>query len=609
MVYAAPKLEPTVYPLHLRIDVTPTGDWQIALGHRDTKPEGGVLSVEAVAGLLDAVVAAGDVSGLDPFLSPDSDLDQVAAERRTGQALSGVLNANPRLSGLFSFYLGHADQAGSELLLAIDVSDPTLRALPWELIARDDSSIHLERARLTVARLGPGPLRIPAPPRGLLQSVVWCPQPDEPISAGLLATLTAAARRHHQPDPILAGTQAPDPDAVVVLHIICHGQRHRDQLALLFDETARDVDGVLQQLIPLLPQVDLVVLSVCESAVALPTELEGMVGQLLSHGATAVVAPCGPLAAEAAGAFLDGLTDAIVAGGSLIGVVGAGRRAVRTLSLPWPDARWSRLQLTLSSLQPPDLLMWQGWRPEGWPRPDAVISRLLQQARTLADSSGFVGIEHLLLALASVPAVGFMKRICHLCLARKARLTERLAGLTIGPGEPDWRGTPRLRSLADALQPGFSLDDLWEALCLNSAPLIEHLLGGPLAQSGPGDFETTAPAQLLTISGLNAVGLEVLGGPEDGHCIFPRPGALIGRWSEPARCDHPLYSTCLLWDRRLSRAHLRWEGGGQVRFLSAGLHLRPGFPPAQLKQARLSVGDIIQLGDATLLRGIDEVTP
>lgn len=608
MVYAAPNLEPAVYPLHLRIDVTPTGGWQIALGHRDARPEGGMLDAEAVAGLLDAVARAGDVDGLDPFLSPDSDLDQVAAERRAGQALSGVLNANPRLSGLFSYYLGQADQAEKELLLAVDVSDPTLRALPWELIARDDSSLHLERARLTVARLGPGTPRTPQPPRGLLQSVVWCPEPDEPISAGLLEVLRQTTARHHLPEPIIAGTAQPAPDAAVVLHLICHGQRHRDQLALLFGETARDVDGVLQQLTPLLPGVDLVVLSVCESAAVMPAELEGMVGQLISHGAPAVVAPCGPLAAEAAGAFLDGLCDAIVAGGSLTGAVGAGRRAVRALSLPWPDARWSRLQLTLGSLQLPEALLWQGWRPDGWPRPDAAVSRLLQRARLLGEPSGFVGIEHLLLALADAPAVGFMKRIRHLCLARQARITQHLAGWTVGPGTPDWRGTPRLRPLADVLSPGFSLDDLWEALRLQGAPVIEHLLGIPLERGETGDFATT-PEHATATDDRDAIGLEVLGGPEDGLCLYPRPGALLGRFSEPTRCDHPLYSRSLLWDRRLSRAHLRWEGDGQVSLLSSGHHLRPGEMPARVKRAQLAVGDILRLGDATLLRGIGEATP
>jgi hypothetical protein len=608
MVYAAPSIEPAVYPLHLRIDVTPTGDWRITLGHRDARPESGTLDAGGVAGLLRAVAEAADVSSLDPLLSPDSDLEQVAAERRIGQALSGVLNANPRLSGLFSYYLGQADQAAQELVLAVDVVEPTLRALPWELLARDDRSGPLERARITLARLGAGIPRPPVPPRGLVQSVVWCPDPAEPISAGLLATLTASTLSHHLPEPIIAGSAPLDRDAVVVLHLICHGQRHRDQLALLFGESARDIDGTVQQLTPILPAADLVVLSVCESAAVSAGELEGLVGQLISHGARAVVAPSGVLAAEAAAAFLTGLLDALVAGASLTGVVGAGRRAIRELSLPWPDARWSRMQLTLGSLQLPQTLLWRGWVPQGWPRPDQSCARLLQRARELGEPGGFVGIEHLLLALAAAPAEGFMRRICHLCLARKARITARLAGWTIGPGAPDWTGTPRLHRLSAGLTPGFTPDDLWEQLLQHGAPLIESLLDIPMDRSGLGDF-ATAPERQSPARDQPAGGLEVLGGPEDGLQLRPDTGAVIGRWSEPARCDHALYTRSLLWDRRLSRAHLRWEGGGHVTLLSPGRHIRPGSPPVRSEQPSLSVGDLLHLGDATMLLGISEEAP
>ena len=106
-------------------------------------------------------------------------------------------------------------------------------------------------------------------------------------------------------------------DATVILHLVCHGRRHRDQLALLVDDTARDIDGPLEQLSDVLPQVDLAVLSICESAAVLAQELESLVARLISRGVRAVVAPSGALAQEAAESFLDGLYAAVVGGFAL----------------------------------------------------------------------------------------------------------------------------------------------------------------------------------------------------------------------------------------------------------------------------------------------------
>ena len=494
MVLIALENESAVYSLHLRIDVSPTGDWQISLGHRDARPEGGHLDIFQVAALQQAIQDAADVSDLDPLLRPDSDLDQVAAERRIGQSLSNVLNANTRLTGLFSYYLGQSDRDEQELLLAVDVSAPELRALPWELLCRDDASTHLERQRITIARLGHGLPRPSVPPRGLLQTLYWCPQPEEPISASLLQTLDQQTHLHHLPAPVAVEAGAPEPDAVVVLHLICHGRQHHDQLVLLAGESARDVDGPLQQLLPILPSADLVVLSICESAATLPSELEGLVGQLISGGARAVVAPSGPLAAESVSTFLTGLYSAITQGASLTSAVGAGRRAVRAMALPYPDARWGRLQLTLSSLQPPRPLLWIGWCPTGWPRPDQPTARMLQRARELGEPSGFVGIEHILMALAEgdlLPAATMMRPWR---FGEDAALVERLL-LTLRQTPPRPSAASRRQLLSRSL-PDRPAADRKQADWLHREHLGDALLS---------DVEDTALTRL-------AWGLEALRG-------------------------------------------------------------------------------------------------
>ena len=120
MALAIPTSESAVFSLHLRIDVTPGGDWQISLGHRDSRPEGGVLDSAQAARIQQRILDAMDPAEMDPLLSLDSDLDQSAAEHRIGQVLSEVLNVNPRLTGLFAFFLGKADHGGQELLLSVE---------------------------------------------------------------------------------------------------------------------------------------------------------------------------------------------------------------------------------------------------------------------------------------------------------------------------------------------------------------------------------------------------------------------------------------------------------------------------------------------------------
>ena len=129
---------------------------------------------------------------------------------------------------------------------------------------------------------------------------------------------------------------------------------------------------------------------------------------MLTAGAHAVLAPTERLATEVVEAVAEALADS-ARSSTLVDAVLAARRAARSLALPFPDARWFRLRLTVASI---DSLM-----PAPHDATPPVPSHLQRRAtassadslgmvlaRARADAeanlTGFVGIEHLLMVLA-----------------------------------------------------------------------------------------------------------------------------------------------------------------------------------------------------------------
>ncbi len=208
------------------------------------------------------------------------------------------------------------------------------------------------------------------------------------------------------------------------------------------------------------------------------------------------------------------------------------------------------------------------WLPRGCPAPNGDAQAFLSKARQRADerADGFVGIEHLLLALEEHPVQG--RAAAHArAILRGGRFEARLSRLAPAADDrdPDWNGTPRLRAISGRLPDGFGVGDLWEAIVderergLQGIDLEHCLLESPPKNWGE------QPAR----------GLQVTGGPEDGRCLFPADGDWVGRAWPGRALDHGLYAECVLEDATISRGgDLQWLGLGRVRIQRGGTHYR-----------------------------------
>lgn len=600
----------TMIPLRLRIEVGDEGGWRLLLVHRDSRGKRGDLDAGAVA----ALRAGLDRSSADAgpvLLVPGDDVEIAALELAAGRALAPVLSASPELNRELAFYQGQASSA-SPILLVISTETPALSAVPWELLCDHASGRHLEESGVTIARLADGRPRPARPLRTTLRNIAWAPAGDE-MSSVLLAKLRASCRAHElSPPERLADAPPLGPEEAAVLHLMLHGAVADDQIALLVDDERRGAGGITQQLRAWLGQVDLVVLSICESGAALTEELDGLVSQLIQAGAPAVVAPAGELSVAAAATFGAGLLGALAAGQPMPAAVTSGRRAVRALALPYPDARWHNLQLTVADLNRTEPLVRQGWRPAGWPRPGAEVGPLLIAAKAIAADSGFVGVEHLLLALGALTDASPLGMLPRLIRSNRARIEKRLALLSPDPAcPPDDDGTPRLQSLGAALQPGFPIEALWQAMLAELGPVLAWHLSSRLRARPSSDADVTQRPESdigLDTDG-RVVALEVLGGPECGRRLRFEPGARIGRWragAERQRCAITLFERTPLRDQTLSRSGvLWWRAPDLVEPLVPNLQLHRGTEPSVILSPGsplwLHQGDRLQLSHASWL--------
>lgn len=603
-----PTITPDVMiPLRLRVEAAAGGGWKVWLGHRDARSERGHLSTMAVDALRTTIQDALSPASTPTVLLAGDDLELAAAELRAGRALSAVLSASERILSLFAYFRGHASSREEPLLLVIEAEEAEIRALPWELLCDRPDGHHLEGDGLTIARLFSGQPRPPSPSRATLQSLFWCPNPDDPSCAAVIRALTATAEANLLPTPTpLSPAPALAPFEARVLHVIAHGIQDRARLALLIDEERRDANNAVQALHAALPQTDLVVVSVCEAGAAARDDLNSLSATLLAGGARAVVAPAEALSPTAIAVFLRGLYGALGHGASLAGAITEGRRAVRALATPFPDARWRELILAVGDMNLPKQVLWRGWRPRGFPRPSPDAARLLHRARELAEASGtgFVGVEHFALALVAGPVSTPLAGLRHQISANRKHIESRLAGLAAGPGEVDWTGTPRLRRMGVQLSVGFTVEALWNTLIEDNPTLVHRLIGGRIATTADATDITErgdAPPPQMAPGPIS--GLEILGGPEDGRWLPYTPDAWIGRWSDPPRCALALYADTALRDLSLSRQHLRWRAPSHVEVVRPICLHRGRQPPLTIDVGviALQANDQIQLGSTWLL--------
>jgi hypothetical protein len=333
-----------------------------------------------------------------------------------------------------------------------------------------------------------------------------------------------------------------------VLHVLA---RDTSPAARLAPEVAR------QGLRSALASIGLVVLDLCSETGAQRTD-PGHAYAFAAEG-VACVAPSTSFAPDPSMAFSRGLYAALASGSDVAQAVAEGRHALRQLDLARAACRWWNPVLVVPDLGalngPPPLR--HARCPAGWPAGDRDAGAVVEEALARGDAQGFLGVEHLAMALVEAPGVP----------AALGRVLRRL-GDPPGPWLPEGppRTSPRLAAMGPRLRPGYTVDDLvramleiaWVAACVD--PFLLARLQGPTAHPVRTPQRTVSTGVLL----------EVEGGPEDGRRLAPRAGDVIGRFDPAIAAD---LANRLFWagvppDRTVSRHHVVWEGGRTMRALA-----------------------------------------
>ncbi len=542
--------------LHARIVIEPGGNWRVELAHRDQRPVvdrvPAASASEVVAEVEQALAPAAGVA------IPGRDARRSRAEERAGRALGRLFAGEVRSQ--LAWHLGHASGAGDPAVLLIDAPQPEVRRLPWELLALDDGSPLEVSGQARIARLGRGQ---PQPHRELqLRIGAWVSDGDDASCAGRISDLRAVAR-----EAGLVLDESPGPPADV-LHVVCHGRRIDAQVSLLAGARELATASAGHTLAARVIGTPLVVLDVCEGGSVQDAELDTLGGRLLEVGAGAVIAPAGRVSVEASRAFCNALYPALAEGAGVADAVAEGRRAVRALALPHPDSRWANFLLLTSSGAALEPLAAASWRPAGWPTLGPDARDWLERARHRAEPHGFVGLEHLVVALEGLRGAGPV--LSQVRFAVKESGPEALDAVdklqrVVGV-EPDWTGTARLQALAGEVSAGAGVEQILERLWTVGAlhailPLRRQTLA---THSVPDHTLDPAGSVVQSERPAPATRLEVTGGPEDGRLLEPEPGAWIGRAADAGAAEVVLYAGTPVSDRFLSRRALRWEAAGRV---------------------------------------------
>ena len=615
--------------LHLSVTVEPDGSWRLALGHRDERRATGMLSAEFIAGLLGEIAALLSPDALPVIGVAGRDVHYARMEEAIGDRLSRALNATPALAARLAGHLSTARLRGKPLTVVVDAEDPSVRSLPWELIGAAPGRPAMEAVRDgVIARLTHGTLRPAAEPTSDLGILLWVPDRADVLCSRLAADVCAIAETLGMPAPVPLDPGNPvwpadwPEDRAAVLHVICHGRRSSEQVALVVGDAARGVATEGAVLVDVLSRAALAVLHVCEGGDATPMERENLASRFTDAGVPACVAPTRQLSADAALAFSRGLYEALWTGCKLTDSVAEGRRRVRGLALPFPDSRWHNLALFVGSLAAVTSrpLVAARWTPTGWPRCAPEVSVLLEAARALAlqHGSGFVGVEHLVLALPQAPGGGRVTVRARQTLTglRDALMHHLGFYLASGTHSGDPSPTARLLSYADRLHAGFNLDDLWEVIFADGAYGLavvtqrDLLLQLQAVSSGDETIETSAPASLslddeLLVGGSPDI-LEAICGPEDGRRLRPKAGHVLGRWSKGSpEVEMVLYRDTLAVDRTLSRRHITWRGEATVELVKRAIRIRRGRrEDVPAGPTLVQPGDILVLTPGTSVRAL-----
>lgn len=517
-------------PVRIQVRSIP-GGWRLSVGRDGLR----AASIDLAAAAVETLKRR-----IDTILKPPpvahSDVQRTEAEETAGTLLLDTLFGEPSVGRVLHNLLGEAHGARQLALIVVDVDDPLLRSLPWELLGAGEP---FEAAGgVVIARLAPGrPSQLPSGPTAVH---VHDLDPTDALCARRTTELIAE----------LDAAGAPRLDRAPILHLIAHGDRGAQSTWLASSTGDTSPGSAAHQLGPWLAEAALVVLDVCDAAAMEVSEHAAVAARFTAQGAGAVIAPKTRLATPAAAAFSRGLYSALFAGDALAEAVAAGRRAVRTCALPHPDGRWCNPILLLSDVRAAQVrLPLAAWQPKGWKVRDPEVRAWLQAARDAADPYGFVGLEHLLHTCPTAGTAHWGVQLRYL-LSQSAPVLANLRLLhPVEDRAPCWDGTPRL--LENVPDPDFDLPQFAHWLCQELDGAVPALLGGVrlhlLDPMGTGTLELDS----LEASGVPAEGVEVLGGPEDGRWFGA--DAVVGRASG---INEGLYRDTTLIDPYLPRRAL-----------------------------------------------------
>lgn len=590
--------------LTLQVRPEPTGGWALQLTRLGQAPFAGALGlseVEALTGTLR------DLLRPPSIIVPGQVTRREANEEAAGRALAQVFSA-PGLGELLHQAIGEGLGA-----LVLDADEPTIHALPWELICAGPTGLPLEEATgAVVARLSIGAPARPAPAASRLRVLAWCAQPDDPTLARVSTALRGLCDELGVPiltlPPDLApGLPEPEPDTLDLLHLLCHGERAVGSLRLRLpgaDGTSGSLSAVLDGA---LDRFGLVVIGVCQGGRVSAHRLNDLSGRLLRRGVTACLTPAEPMREDTLIALMAGLLPKLVAGADLAAAVLAARRAVRANRSPHPDSRPYTAQLQVSDLgrltgaplirAPHGLL--------GWPRVGAALNAWLLRAKDRAEALGlgYLGVEHLILE-ARLDEGGLRHRAAVRTLDATEPLLRRLLG---GLSErPERRApltlSPRLAALGPRLDEGADADALWALLLGDGHPGLLQLaprlasLGQAFDVSAQSRSQDGGPAR-------PAEALELVFGPEDGRRIHPKAGEVVGREKLGSTAQHPLYLGQPTIDRHLRSDHLTWLGAGTLLLRGSLIPTAAGVGAPVRGQLPLHDGELVWLTESTWIVG------
>ena len=604
-------------PIWLQITEKDVG-WLVSIGDGRTRAAEGSIeesvvkslhaTIESLLGQVPAVVLAG------------RDTARTRREEAAGRALGEALASNSTLARRLAYLFGLARGRDESPILVVDSEAAAVRTLPWELLAYEGQPV--EGTGGIITRLSPGKQLRLKPLKQRLAVLTWCPTAEEDVCSRRIAGLAQMAEKWGL---VWVDVQKSLPDnAALILHIVCHGRRVAHEVQLMLQGSEQALGTATHVMLPLLRGAAAVVLDVCEGGNTNTAELDNLAGRFVAAGARAVAAPIARSSIEASTAFAEGFYLSLAAGETVAQAVAEGRRTVRALAMPHPDSRWCNFALYVPELRAVDLVSIKraGWRPEGWPAPGADAADLLEAAlgQAKVGKAGFVGIEHLLRALAAHEGGGpNSAHLRYAVLERPEAWCQQLSGLSIVfDREPDLAGTPRLRSYGLRLTHGFSTEDLWSVVMDDKSAGLAQLFQKALSpvMGNPG-AATLKPATLANDEQFDGSWpwptdipncLVVCGGPEDGRKLMVEPGDTVGRWSEGVGSSHELYQRTTLVDPFLSRSHLQWVGDGRIHIPRKARLLRGSVGSQVVGPGEVDLldGDVLELSRATRLMAVHE---